>query len=495
MSSNGLGPSGKLRSWQLELAEGVPPFPTDSIEFLGVTKGYPLYFNAAFHESGGVDPYVSEAFDALGIKGRYDLDGWTRSGASLSGMLNGIRRYDHPDFSCPRDVHWSSVLHYARRRFRTPGRSRASILEQVKVRRDTSAGWTFIDQHASKGDVYQQVVRLANRLSARVAKGRGVPGGPPAVGFYRTQLSREESPKVRLVWGYPAEIVLIEGRFAEILIDVYSAINGPIFIGRHMLKELPLFINELALKYRFIICTDWSGFDATIPYFVTKAAFDILRGQFELTEEESLSWDYVEKTFHRTTIVMPNGMVFRKRAGIPSGSYFTSLIGSVSNWLVTAYLVLRVTGVLPTSLKTLGDDSVFGMQTWTQAHTEELSSLASSVFGMQLNATKTVVATNVDEVEFLGHNVHAGRVFRDETKLLRLALYPERPVMSMSHSAKRVLGLMVDSGARSTNLLLTFRWMLKDVERVSGPPDAFEKHVIGSDFQGVIWEHDPFVWS
>ena len=92
---------------------------------------------------------------------------------------------------------------------------------------------------------------------------------------------------------------------------------------------------------------DWKRFDSTLPNFVVDAVFDML--------EESIAFDQMEIegdvqllspsaaerlrkvfrwlrwNFTNTKIMLPDGRMLRKGHGIPSGSYFTSLVGSLGN--------------------------------------------------------------------------------------------------------------------------------------------------------------------
>lgn len=119
------------------------------------------------------------------------------------------------------------------------------------------------------------------------------------------------------------------------------------------------------------VTLDWSAFDSSIPRFLIYAAFDILRSMLrfdayslrgETIEGKIKSYqfkrlfDKIIKNFIYTKIMLPDGTVYQKEHGIPSGSQFTSLIGSIVNALVvnTLFRYYRINLDL---MKFLGDDS------------------------------------------------------------------------------------------------------------------------------------------
>jgi hypothetical protein len=256
-------------------------------------------------------------------------------------------------------------------------------------------------------------------------------------------------PKVRTVWGYPFEMTLIEGKFAQPLIEAYSHRDSPMFIGRSMLKELPMFMDYLFHDGQQAVGIDWSGFDAAHGRVLINIAFEVLQDNLRLSAGEWKELELVKRYFINTPIVMPNGEVYIKHVGIPSGSFFTQLVGYVIKFIVICTNMLEAWNGVWTRMKVLSDDSVFTVPALEMMDLDKWAERALELFGLTMNVKKTFLATKPSELEFLGHSSYAGKIKREDTKLLRLALYPEYKVHDPQVTVSRIRGLLIDSGFQS----------------------------------------------
>lgn len=106
---------------------------------------------------------------------------------------------------------------------------------------------------------------------------------------------------------------------------------------------------------------DWKGFDHSIPATYIKIAFDIVWSTYRFKNSKKKFkykriFDYIVEYFINTRIMLGDGTVFLKNHGIPSGSAFTQLIGSIVNILSTRTL-LRLQQISAMKDRYLGDDS------------------------------------------------------------------------------------------------------------------------------------------
>ena len=253
------------------------------------------------------------------------------------------------------------------------------ILRDVK-KRSASSGLPFL---LSKSKSMEKDLNVAKALSS----GRVAP--PPAVGYYRTQ-----ADKVRLVWGYPLSMILIEGTYMLPIEKALRSHELPFVYGYSSsgIQGRLACIGYEPIQY----CLDWSKFDSTLPRVVIHQCFNIVRSWFTSVNKET--WNLVERYFTTCPILMPDGFIYHgRKKGVPSGSWFTQLIGSMANqWLVS--YIAYVTGDHINSEVYMGDDSVLGMermptvQRWVRVAME---------VGMTINPAKQVVTHG--EPHFLKH--------------------------------------------------------------------------------------------
>lgn len=109
-------------------------------------------------------------------------------------------------------------------------------------------------------------------------------------------------------------------------------------------------------------------------------------------------WNYIKEYVIWTPLILSNSECWEKSAGIPNGSYFTQLIGSIVNWILINYAFIKVQSSLPVDCKVFEDDSVVVNRTWFSIY--RIAEVINGL-GFELNPLKSIVTSNVDEVEFL----------------------------------------------------------------------------------------------
>lgn len=237
-------------------------------------------------------------------------------------------------------------------------------------------------------------------------------------------------------------------------------------IGIHIYKRLPdiiqgaLFSGDTPLT---VVGLDIKSFDATVQPRLIHTAFHKLSQNLIFPDIMSeYAFEYTIQHFINRPVIMPDGRIWLKRVGVPSGSYYTQMIDSVVNLIATYYAQLSLQpNVYNRTFTTfvLGDDSIFGIPTdlgypdptMFEPHFKEL--------GLTLSPTKSIVANRASELKFLGHVARGTRVDRDSATLLRLALYQEQPVSGPAMSITRITGLLIDSALCSWPLIHLYQTM------------------------------------
>nr|QIJ70093.1 RNA-dependent RNA polymerase [Peterman partiti-like virus] len=282
----------------------------------------------------------------------------------------------------------------------------------ASVKGDKSSG---APEFSSKKDVSEKdYVRMLNWL-------RGCKAPDPCVAYHRVQHG-SDGPRFRLVWGYPQSVTMGEGTFARPLIDMYKERRSVMAFGktRHKLSAQMTSILNSHARYGL----DMSRFDASIHASLINMAFNVLSKNFDWYESCYEDWQKIERYFIHTTILMPDGYVYTKHRGVPSGSYFTQMVDSVVNYFAIQYANFRLTGKLLNENKilVLGDDSIFGSD--DAISIKEYARVLLEL-GLTVNQEKSCLALEHQQVEFLGHIWKSGLPDRNPIDVAKRMVYPE----------------------------------------------------------------------
>lgn len=195
----------------------------------------------------------------------------------------------------------------------------------------------------------------------------------PTVPFIRTQ----EMGRTRVVNGYPKSDIIIESTYFQPLFNYYrnlpcyAAMRGPSEVDTAMTK-LIYEANRLGLQ---TMSGDIEHFDASFGLPLQDKSFDEMR--YLLNSAFHDDFDVIAYRFGNKRILLPDA-IYTGGHGIPSGSQFTNLVGSVGN--------RKVCSVALELAQYLGDD--FAAAT----SNPELLFQRYDDCGMVLNKDKTVIA-------------------------------------------------------------------------------------------------------
>lgn len=273
----------------------------------------------------------------------------------------------------------------------------------------------------------------------------------PCTAASRTTVARPE--KFRLIWGYPAHMTYAEGMFAQPLIngfkrDVRSPYGLWVQFSKRHIRTLQAHRRHPSSQW---LGLDWSRFDQRVPAWLIRDAFKVLWSFIDLTGYQYRGvpthphtlprlMDRIVKYFINTPIKVPTGKVFRKKQGVPSGSYFTSLVNTIANSICTQYC-LRWLGVSygRASQWYMGDDGLVLLH--SALDLRDFANVAKEKFGFTLNTEKTEIGT---EVSFLGYRMTSiGRPQADYDKLLAQLLLPDATDRSESDFVTRAVALQL----------------------------------------------------
>nr|QXV86611.1 RNA-dependent RNA polymerase [Partitiviridae sp.] len=304
--------------------------------------------------------------------------------------------------------------------------------------------------YKTKRDVAQDpdAFRSIRKLWHLVKEGKQI-SLPDCSAYVRPHLVERGEKKVRAVWGYPCSVSFQEACFALPLIAAYKDFASPMAYGFETAKGGCRKLFMKFVKGSNFISSDYKDFDKTIPAWLVRIAFDILASNIDWTEYQDYgipdaeklhrAWKKLIHYFINTPIRMCNGERYRKAKGVASGSYFTQMIDSIVNYIVTQYCI-RAQGITIKHHIVLGDDSL--VSTNMKVNINDLVAIAGR-FGMIINSLKTQQGDTIQEMKFLGYYINCGGPSRPVKELCAALLHPERPDRDFNDFATRTMGLLI----------------------------------------------------
>jgi len=303
------------------------------------------------------------------------------------------------------------------------GRRPYSLDEVVRrfIHRKSYAGAPYFvrnERVLDKGLDAARRIWSGDRSFGHFATGKRVQPGP-------------SGPKTRLVWMASLPTTIVGSAFSK---RVHQNLERkrPFAIGLRAVEKGAL-VSELQSRFRYVYSLDVSGFDASAPACMLDDVFRVLRTHLDIDAHEREVWERFVSDFIHSRIITPDGSVFQKHKGIPSGSSFTSLVGSVTNLLLLNYVWIRATGAALKSDRVLiqGDDSIIASN--TRIDLGELARYAAEL-GFTLSVEKSGVSDSHREVtgpfdgtvHFLGHQWYHGWAHRSEKEILQRMVFVER---------------------------------------------------------------------
>jgi len=307
----------------------------------------------------------------------------------------------------------------------------SEVVDKV-IHLDKSAGAPFF---TSTSHVLDRGIQRSRDVRA------GRIGFDPYLAYRRIQHGRN-GPKGRLVWGSPLATTILAASFAKAAYQ--GLVRRHCFSYGYQKAEVGAYVSEFQSRLKRVYCLDFSGFDATVPPFVIGDAFSILKTHLDLTDEEQDLYYRLTNDFIHARIVLPDCSVYQKHRGIPSGSPFTSIIGSICNLLILNYIWIKLTGVAldENRVLVLGDDSI--VATNSSVSLDQIARAAGEV-GMEISVDKSKVAARGDRVEFLGHEWENGRPHRPKREVvIRLVFEEKHRPRDVTMTAMRLYGFTSD---------------------------------------------------
>lgn len=303
-----------------------------------------------------------------------------------------------------------------------------------------------------------------------------------------------EKTKGRIIWSVPIEVVLFEGQYA---CPYYQWIKQnqrcPIMLGRDNKARVFQYVNQCQDKTR--VTLDWSQFDSRVPGWLIAIVLKHLISNIDFLFGENVD-DVIKMNcsyFIHTRVVSKTYHVdFVKHQGIPSGSMWTQIVGSICNMLVVRHC-LNKRGVFFGDHLVLGDDTIFSLTTQdsrtAMSILHQLSKDAADLFGFSLNVDKCDISQPGDPVSFIGFKVDStGREIPNFAKLQFKLRFLSKP-LSIDQEKLRFLALYYLGGY----MIPEYRVLAKvldfstiNVDDIDEETEKKLKYVLGIDVDQLI---------
>lgn len=239
----------------------------------------------------------------------------------------------------------------------------------------------------------------------------------PVMRSFRLQFRRDFEKvvsKIRVIYPYPGMITLLELRFVRPAVDFcISKVDSPYVTGRS-----GSFVHNIIKKYCSYknVSTDISKFDQNMPNEVVVAAFACLRTAFKLDKSDAILFENLAtffcSSYLSSRVGTKDAKTIVKTSGIPSGTGFTNLIGTLCHAIILAYY--DHDWFINNKTLLCSDDNLFFTD-----NSYSLSDLSDiyEPWGLKFNSEKTNMKHNFDKIHFLGFDwIRAKRIV--DTKLV-----------------------------------------------------------------------------
>lgn len=229
--------------------------------------------------------------------------------------------------------------------------------------------------------------------------------------------------KTRLISMIDIRQILMESMFAKPFNELF--VKKSMYAGGKNDQQLSRWINDQRLVSNYWYCIDYSSFDQTISNWLIYDAFDIVKSSFTLSPREEQIFDQIVKNFIYKEFIQVDGSHVHSSKGIPSGSRFTQIIGSLCNYLMIKTYFNRMQDCGLKSSVTMGDDNLFF--TGREVDIDHLSTYLAHNFGVETNASKfDCGVSHKDAPTFLSRTWNHEGPGRSEVEILSKLMYPEK---------------------------------------------------------------------
>jgi hypothetical protein len=328
----------------------------------------------------------------------------------------------------------------------------------------TSAGYEFLGK--KKEQVKDQALRIARQRRQYLRYGYW--DLVPYKFAMRGHLSPIHENKSRPVWVTPFSTVILENyMFRPIYEFIFNneRMMNLILTGKNTLSRLRKFLSDDPdLWYTN---TDFSSWDSFRSKFLLQDVLFMIKKLYIFDDAvDSDLYDRLIDDYTAGAVAFPNGYIYKRAAGIPTGTLLTLLMNSMANFVIfrTTTNFLKLDHI---NEKIVGDD--YGFKSFSEPNLALISFYTKKFFDMEMHPDKCLIlppGTSVEERSFIGYKMKLGRLDKDGIELLKHVLYPESHVNSANISFTRIFSYYILGGISSPLFVNFFERFIGGYEKV-----------------------------
>lgn len=468
----------------IETSEGRPR----SGKILSKTKGF-----AVNCEFPGIDLKVIRSMLSCGLRAEVDyvLRHKRRSVVKPQYIWDGIMKFGEITPNRVEDQTYHRVIDELREQFKVTDKIKPLSFREASttIPQNTNPGFPFIsiEPGKKKGEILKKYLNVLEQEWRDIGRDKNYIL-PDCAAYARTNISGPEKNKVRPVWTYPISVICAEAMFVTPLVQLMK--QQKIFVntafGMEMMCGGMSFVNNMGLKAKHFdpgckfIMTDYTSFDATVPAWLIRDCFAVIREKFDFSDDPvyySRVFSKMVNYFINTPIRNPDGRRFLKTHGIPSGTMFTNIMGTMCNFVISRYLIYVTTNQDPLFDIYFGDDALICVPGSSMVNMDNISFQAKQTFGVNVSSEKSCWTTKLYNIHFLGYYNAAGTPYKTDLDLLAAMVYPQYNMDDWAYALARALGCVCASAGQNNAVLMTAQMVCYKASHIPGKVQEAERLV------------------
>jgi len=408
-------------------------------------------------------------------------DGYRRSDFSEEALINDYLRGNVPHHKIVKDEHYTRALLKTTDLFRPIHTYRPVAFPDLRyypwtLPTSAEAPYTnseywkaYVKEKFNRGEIsdaritfhnlYNEIFRHNREKVHRIKDGTYVDRHGNDLMYWnqahaRSHLVEKDEPdKIRMVFGVPKLLLMVEAMFLWPLINDLLSRDSPMLWGFETLRggwyAMYNWFSNRPDHITTYLALDWKQFDKRAQFELIDDMHDTIRSYIDFENGYIPTKDYPESSTNPdrlrrlfkwmtdavkgTPDVLPNGDTYQRTyAGIASGYFETQLLDSMVNTqMLNTVLSSLGINIDKMSVKVQGDDSIIGLveRIPPEMHDSFLDMIAAKAehyFGAILNTKKSKISNSLDGLPLLGFTNKNGIPTRPRDQLLANLLYPER---------------------------------------------------------------------